>query len=414
MIAKESSWATGLSKTYPKLAENIETEVAIVGAGLAGIFNAYILAKSGLKVVVLEKEDKILQGATLLTTAFITKIADSSFTELKKLFGKRKAKLVWKSGQDAINLIADIIKKENIDCEFKSVPAYTYAADESEFRDLEKEYKALKESGFSAKLSENRNKLNFSNFGFLEIPSQAMFHPLKFAQGLADAAEAAGVRIFTNSEVLEIIDKTVKTEAGQVEAKNILIATYKPLTDEGTRFKKGMYVSYVCELEIPPGLIPEGLYLDMANPYHYFRIDKYENFDRMIVGGEDHRQEIKIDPGKNFNALEYYIKTILDSNDYKITRQWTGPILEPSDGLPLIGKIKPHEFVVTAFSGNGMTYSALSAGIIRDLILKQKNPYIRLYNPKRIPSLKQLLIKGRDYAGEFFGGALKNFLFSKK
>jgi glycine/D-amino acid oxidase-like deaminating enzyme len=413
MISEEPTWILKPNKTYPKLSGSLEAEVVIVGAGLAGIFNAYLLSKAGLKIVVLEKEEQILQSTTLYTTAFVTQILDSSYSELIKLFGKRKAKLAWQSGHDAIALIADIIKQENIDCEFKTVPIRIYAKDPGELEDLQEESEALRESGFEAELKTDTTKLNFKNSGFLEIPGQAMFHPTKFAQALAEAAETAGAQIFTSSEVTDIENQTAKTGGGQVTAKDILIATYKPITNQGTRFKKGMYVSYVHELEIPQGMIPEGLYVDMENPYHYFRVDSLENFDRMIAGGEDHRQDVKIDPAKNFSALGEHFKNILGSMEYKITRQWKGRILEPSDGLALIGKIKPHTFVATAFSGNGMTYSALSAMIVRDSILGQTNPYIKLFSPKRIPSPKQLFLKARDYIGEFFGGALKNFFHKK-
>jgi glycine/D-amino acid oxidase-like deaminating enzyme len=417
MILKETSWKTKNNKSYPKLAENVEADVAIIGAGMAGIFSAYVLSKAGLSVVVLEKNENILQNATLRTTAFITKLIDSPFDESVNIYGKGNAELVWRSGQDAIELFSDIIKKENIDCEFKPVPIYTYAKDEKQFEKLTREYEAVKKSDFEATLHKSirksGDKLNFANYGFLEIPNQAMFHPLKFAQGLADAAESAGAKIFTNSEVAAIESKIVKTKDWQVQAKDILIATYSPFTNVGTRFRKGMYVSYVYELEIAKKLIPEGMYLDMDNPYHYFRIDSYEKFDRMIVGGEDHRMDIKINPEKNFNALEKYVKETLGDNPYKITRKWSGHILEPVDGLPLIGAIAPHTYVTTAFSGNGMTYSAISATIIRDMILKNKNPYIDLYDVKRTPSLKQLTTKGFDYIEEFFGGFVKN-LFSSK
>jgi glycine/D-amino acid oxidase-like deaminating enzyme len=84
------------------------------------------------------------------------------------------------------------------------------------------------------------------------------------------------------------------------------------------------------------------------------------------------------------------------------------------DGLPLIGAIKPHIFVTTAYGGNGMTYAAISATNIRDLILVKKNPYINVYDVKRTPSLKQLSVKGFDYMQEIFGGAFKNFFTDVK
>ena len=414
MILKESSWGLETDKSYQKLTENIKADVVVIGAGFAGIFNAYILSKAGLKVVVLEKNEKILQNATVRTTAFISKVVDTTFTELISLFGEQNAKLVWESGQDAIDLISGIVKNESIDCEFKFVSAYGYAKDEKEFEGLNQEYEALKKAGLDANLAKNGHKLNFKNSGYLEIRQQAMFHPIKFGQELSRLAESAGAKIFTDSEVLAISGHTVKTKTGLVTAKDVVIATYKPITNRGTRFKKVMYVSYVFEVEILKGLIAEGMYYDMGNPYHYFRIDSFETFDRMIVGGEDHRMDIKINPDKNFYVLEEYLKTVLGNNTYKIIRKWPGRILESSDGLALMGRIKPHTYVLTGFSGNGMTYAPLSATIVRDLILDRKNPYTQLYDPRRNPSIRQLGIKGRDYMGEFFGGAFKNFFSRKK
>ncbi len=414
MILKESRWETSINKYYPKLTESIETDVVIVGAGITGIFNAYLLSRAGLSVVVLEKNEKILQSATLYTTALITKIIDSSLSELVSIFGSNKARLVWQSGQEAINLIADIVNKEHIDCEFGFVSAYTYASNGEQFKKLAKEYETIKKLGFEANLQKDGSKLNVKNSGYLEIPNQAKFHPVKFANVLANLAEAAGVKFFTDSEVMVASNQVATTKAAQVKAKDIIIATYSPLTDEGTRFKKAMYVSYVYELEMAKNVIPEALYLDMQNPYHYFRIDSYEHFDRMIVGGEDHRKDIKVNPEKCFGGLQEYIKTVLEGTTYNILREWRGNILESVDGLPFIGAISPHIFVATAFSGNGMTYAPISGTMICNLILRKNNYYVGLYDPKRRPTIKQLGRKGFDYAGEFFGGAVKNFFSSKK
>ena len=57
-----------------------------------------------------------------------------------------------------------------------------------------------------------------------------------------------------------------------------------------------------------------------------------------------------------------------------------------------------------------MTYSAITALIMRDIITGKKNPYTNLYDPKRTPTLTQLWKKGRDYTEEFFRGAVANIL----
>ncbi|MEX2052387.1 MAG: FAD-binding oxidoreductase [Candidatus Paceibacterota bacterium] len=414
-MSDSSTWKIAESKKRPKQEGDIVADVAIVGAGITGILNAYMLAKAGKKVVVLEKEEDILQSATLYTTAFITQCIDTDFEKLIKMFGEEKAGLVWRSGGEAIALIHRIITEEKIECDFKFAPVITYAKDKSEFEFLEKEFGAIRHSGFEATLEADGTRLNFPNSGYLEIPNQAMFHPIKFASAVAQLAEAAGAQIFVSSEVLEAEEikdgkRIVQTSSGTVEAEDVLIATYRPLTHQGTHFKKGMYVTYIYELEIKKGHIPEGMYLDLHNPYHYFRIDSGELSDRMIVGGEDHRKEIPIDEDKSYSMLLEYAEGILGPVNYKIVRKWRGPILEPSDGLALIGRIDEHLYVATAFSGNGMTYAAISSMLILDTIAGRANPYQEVYDPTRIPDIRQLIGKARDYGETFFGGAVRNFL----
>lgn len=97
-----------------------------------------------------------------------------------------------------------------------------------------------------------------------------------------------------------------------------------------------------------------------------------------------------------------------------IARRWTGPILEPTDGFPLIGTLTPGKFVATAFSGTGMTYSAVSDMIIRDRITGRHNEWSAIYDPKRSIGVKKLYRKDLDYTREFIGGAVKNSLRRKK
>ena len=79
-------------------------------------------------------------------------------------------------------------------------------------------------------------------------------------------------------------------------------------------------------------------------------------------------------------------------------------------GASVAYEITGLNFIAMAFSGNGMTYATIAAMIFNDLIFKQKNPWIELYNPLRIPSINQLIAKGKDYTEELFGGAVKNIL----
>jgi len=411
-MPKQTTWQKGIRKPYlPKLSKQEVCDVAIIGGGMAGVFCAYRLSKAGKSVVLLEAEN-LGHDATAKTTAFITQDIDTDLAELVKIFGKNRTRLIWESGKLALTNIAEIIKQEKIDCDFSFCPLNVYAKTEKDLKFLQKERLTAQAIGFETFFNKN-NSLGFSNAGAWEIPRQAKFHPLKFLYALAEKSKSLGAKLYENSNVVAIerrkTGSAVKTKAAKVLCQDVIIATYDPLGNPlATKFKKGMYNSYVLEVKLPKNIIKAGLYLDTKNPYHYFRLDPFEKYDRLIIGGEDHRSELPVSQTKNFKALEDFLKKLLPKIKYTITKRWVGPILEPSDGLPLIGEVRPRQYVATAFSGNGMTYSAIAAALLTDIIAKKPNPYKELYRPARTPSLKQLWAKGKDYSQELVKGAIKN------
>jgi glycine/D-amino acid oxidase-like deaminating enzyme len=382
-ISHEPTWIGARQKAHRKIEGDVTADVAIIGGGLTGLLTAYLLVKNGKKVAVLEA-GTLGSGATAYTTAFITQVIDTSLSDLTKLFGAKTAQRIWQAGQHAIETIETIVKKEKIDCEFQRCSARVCASSEKDYKKLENEHAAAERLRFATSLVK-KNTLPFEQYGFLEVKDQAKFHPLKFLSGLAEIVAASGGKIFEHSRALSLKEGpgrvTVKMAAGRVTAKDVIVATYAPFNNPRIgKYKKGMYSSYVFEVRLPEGIFTEGLYWDTESPYHYFRIDRRGTFDRMIVGGEDHRSELPVSTKKKFDALHEYLAGFLGGRSYEILRKWIGAVLEPVGGLPLIGAYKPHQFVATGFSGNGMTYAMVSALIFRDLILGQKNPWIYVFD----------------------------------
>lgn len=383
-ISHQPTWVGGGQKTYPKIKGDVTADVAVIGGGLTGLLTAYLLSTNGKKVAVLEA-GTLGSGATAYTTAFITQVIDTSLSDLIRVLGPNKAKSIWQAGEQAIDRIETIVKKEEIDCEFQRCSARVCASREKDCKKLEHEHRAAERLGFATKLVKN-STLPFEEYGYLEVKDQAKFHPLKFLRGVAEIVASSGGNIFEHSRALSLREgpggaTIVKTAAGSVTAKDVIVATYAPFNKPGTaKYIRGMYSSYVIEVHVPKGIFTEGLYWDTESPYHYFRIDRRGQFDRMILGGEDHRSELRVSPKKKFDALEKYLVGLLGGRSYGILRKWIGAVLEPVGGLPLIGAYKPHQFVATAFSGNGMTYAMVSALIFRDLILGKKNPWTHVFD----------------------------------
>lgn len=402
------------TKSYPALKGSVSADVVIVGGGMAGVLNAYILSKAGLKVVLLEK-GVIGSGATLATTAFITKVIDTNLSEMVSIYGSKVAQDVWRSGQEAIEEFDKIIAEEKLECEFTRCPNYLFASTKKQFEDIKEDFKFYKRFKLGATLYEQGDALTFPNYGYLEVPEQAKFHPAKFLYALVEKAKRNGALIFEHTEVKDIEGQgpfNIKVSKGSISAKQVIIATYKPFSSKRTHLKKALYKSYVFEVEIPKGSFEEAIYEDNGNPYGYFRIDNTGEYDRMIIGGEDHKDIFgKTLDKTSFQALGKYLDKIMNGRRYWLKQKWSGPILEPSDGLALIGEIAPKQYMATAFSGNGMTYSMISALLLRDLILGKRSAWQKTYDPKRaLFHPKRLGTKAKDYIAEFWNGALKNML----
>ena len=405
------------------LPSDVSTDVVVIGAGLAGTMAAYAIAQTGKRVIVIDKDSAREGMTTSYTTAFLATDIDTDLSDLITMFGARKGGDVWRSASDSIDMIESIAKQEKIDCEFMRVPEYWISTSEHGLKGLKEEASRGKDIGFDIEKVKD-GTLAIRNSGAYAFKGQAKFHPLKFLVGLEKAAEKLGVVFYGTTEASEVKEEkgvvSVSTNRGTISAGCAIIATYLPFQNPPAVFaRKGMYISYVYELAVPKGYLPEGIYLDDENPYHYFRIDKGQGMggkDRMIFGGEDHRKELPVDEAKQFQALKDYLAERMPGMEYSITTSWTGYVLETLDGLPYIGvgdNAAQHILYVTGFSGNGMTYAATAARIVTAIVSGRKDKYAAVYDPHRTVSASGVWYKSRDYVGEFFGGYFKN-LFRKK
>ena len=133
-----SYWTDSFSDdTLHPLDEDIETDVVIVGGGLAGLSVAYCLSQSGRKVVLVE-DGCIGSGETGRTTAHLVTALDDRYYHFEKVYGLDKTKLIAESHQVAIDFVEQTIQKENIDCGFERVDGYLFLHPSDEHPSLAK------------------------------------------------------------------------------------------------------------------------------------------------------------------------------------------------------------------------------------------------------------------------------------
>ena len=122
----QSVWAADTRvETIAPLNEDKNCDVCIIGAGIAGLTIANLLARQGKSVVVLDKNG-IGHGETLKTSAHLTNAIDSGYHQLRRYHGERGARLAAESHTAAIATIQRIVEEEKIDCDFKRLDGYLW------------------------------------------------------------------------------------------------------------------------------------------------------------------------------------------------------------------------------------------------------------------------------------------------
>jgi len=384
-----SIWLEQELPKFEPLSSDIETDICIIGGGITGLTSAYLLSFHGKKIIIIDQQD-IGMGETSRTTAHITNAIDDRYAEIEKLHGEKSSLLAAQSQTEAINTIEKIVNSENIDCDFKRVDGYLFF-NPDQLDEFKEEFDAALRAGVKVEMEVKSPLDCFANYSVLKFYSQAQFHSLKYLNGLITRIQQNKCLLFGHTRATEIKDGEiveVKTENGfTIRAKDVIVATNTPISDYvSIHLKQAAYRTYVVCYEINKGSIPEALYWDNEEPYHYIRTFTNGRKTYLIIGGEDHKTGQEENPEERFDCLEKWSNENFKDLG-KLKYRWSGQVMEPADGLSFIGKDpenNQHVYIATGDSGMGITHGTFSALILTDLILGKDNPWAELYDPKRI------------------------------
>jgi glycine/D-amino acid oxidase-like deaminating enzyme/nitrite reductase/ring-hydroxylating ferredoxin subunit len=374
---------------YPSLHGNVEADVAIVGAGITGITAAYLLAKAGQSVVLVDK-GRMAMAETGHTTAHVIESTDADYGELIKVHGEEGARTNTEAIRSAMALIRSLVEELSIDCGFKAVDGYLYTEAEDDREYLQRESENLRRAGVETEWVDEV-PVPFATFGGLRFRNQYVFHVRQYLLAIVEAAVKHGVRIFENTLVHELENAengsrcVVKSEEGTIRARHVLLATHVPINDRGAIWAKMHETrTYVVAGPVEPGRITDAMFWDTDYPYHYTRLLETNKGLFLIAGGEDRDVGKDGNDEERYEALEEYCRTHFGVKTF--THRWSGQINEPADMLPFIGESSHGKniWMSTAYSGTGMTYGTLAAMMLSDFALERENPYAKLYDPRRM------------------------------
>lgn len=368
-IKYQSVWQVD-RRDYQKLKGDLKREIVVIGGGIAGFLTAFKLSEAG-KAVTLVEADRLFSGTTGKTTAKITLNQGTVYYELNKRYGKETAALYYNAQAEGMRGIAELVKKYNIDCDWRETDSYIYSCGGKS--DLDKTYEVLKNLGTNCKLESNLPNLKADIA--LKVSGQYLFDPIKFLTALP-----VNFEIFEHSRVIDVDTETkrILTESGSIKADIIIIATHFPIINSvgAYYFKLRQSTSYTIAVN-------KQLTKDMFLEEREDGLSIRPYSEGTLFGGFDHRTGRVVDCDA-FSALKQRAKEIFGGEN--ITHIWSAQDVMTFDKMPMAGRYSRTSegvYLVTGFNKWGMSNSMICGGLLTDLILNRPNPYTRIFSPQR-------------------------------
>lgn len=357
-------------KILPSLSENIETTTLIIGGGITGLTTLYYLNNVN---TILVESNQIGYGVTKGTTGKLTFLQEDILNKLLKK-DINIALSYLQSQMKAIKLIKDIIKKENIACNFEKSSSFLIATNKKEREKLITLAKFLKFANVDI------NSITEKDTFALKTDETYVFNPLKYLNYLKNKLAK---QIYENTKIIDITKNKgyyyAKTSDNKIiKCKNIVIACHYPF------FLKPLFLPLNTTIEKSYIIVKEEKenkhynYITFKKPVLSFRYFEDNNKVYGIYLGKSHNTCYS----NNDNNIKK-VQKIFKIKDSEVLYKWTNVDLKTNDYIPYIGKIKNNMYIATGFNTWGMTNSIIGAYLISNLINVGKSEYQELFNPKR-------------------------------
>ncbi len=368
-------------------------DVCIIGAGFTGLSAALQLAKSGLKVILLEAH-RVGWGASGRNGGQLATGQRVDQGPLEKMVGREDARKLWDLSLESVALCKKLIKEHQIDCDL--TPGVLHVDHKPAYVAETKEYVEKLQTQYSySKIrfvdqDEVREMVGSTAYYGGSLDSQsAHIHPLNFALGLAKAALKAGVTIYEQSEVLNYTktDPAIVTlKSGAITAKFVLLACNGYLDDlEKKVARKIMPINnYIAATEPlseqqARSLIRDNVAVaDSKFVINYFRLSAD---NRMLFGGgESYRFKFPSD------IKQFVTKPMLEIypqlKGLKLDYAWGGTLGITVNRMPYFDKLTPNILCALGYSGHGIGMATLGGKLMAEVIQGQLERFDIMANVK--------------------------------
>lgn len=389
--SSESLWSgTELQRTvYAPPETDVDVDVAVVGAGITGLSTAVMLKRAGCRVAVLEGRH-IGAATTGRSTAKISLLQGTRASTIERSAGRPAARdhvAAHRAGMDWL-----LQRASEVDCALESRPAITYttsAREGSVARQVRREAELLADVGLLARLDTDVN-LPFAVTEAVVLADQAQFDPKPYLYDLASEVDGDGSSVHEHTRLRSVSWRApheLRTTAGRVRARWVVLATGLPVLDRGlhsARMEPSRSYSVALRCD---GKLPDALYLGADSPTRSLRTALHDDGDRLLlVGGNGHRV------GTSAPMVAHERDLVTWAQRYwtvtEVSHRWSAQDHQTEDGLPFLGPIgpmSPQVLVGFGFAKWGMTGGTAAAIALSDRVLGRSTPWASRMRADRFP-----------------------------
>ncbi|NMU90220.1 FAD-binding oxidoreductase [Achromobacter ruhlandii] len=375
---------------YPPLAGAAETDVCVVGGGLAGLTTALELARRGRAVTLLEGR-RVAWGASGRNGGSVSPAFSAGADAIRKHVDEDHYRQLYRLSMEGVEIIRDNIRDLRIDDAHKvdgRLRVVRYEASDALRRYCEDQWRDFGRDVRLLNRAEVRERLvSDIYFQGIEDLSSFHFHPLNYARALARECARLGVRIHEDSAVtqarLEGAAKQLRTAAGEINARTVVLAT-------------GGYTDGVVPA-LRRAMLPIATYIMLTEPLgervrEAIRTQaaigddrRAGNYYRVLEGGRigwGSRITTRVDdPPDLAESLRRELLSVYPQlQGLRVETAWSGRMAYARHLMPQIGRLAPDVWYCTAFGGHGMNTTAIGGRVVAEGIAGDSQRY-RLFEP---------------------------------
>ena len=371
----------------------LDTDVCVIGAGLAGLTVAREIAMRGWQVAVLEGE-RVAWAASGRNTGFVLPGVHEDVDTMVERIGLDHAKQLYALSKQGVDYVRRAIAQTGMPG-VDPVPGWLHVSKTDGDDKVRANVERLRWIGAECEAwpTERVREVlpNPRYFGAVHYPNAFHIHPLNYALGLAADAESAGARIFENTPAVEIdptgVRKRIATPDARVRASHVVLACNVHLGDLMPELAATLLpiTTYVMVTEPIPNLSEVIRYRGAVSD-----TDRADNHYRIVGGGDPEQQRLQwsgrvrlwqAEPRTVARGLVADIRRAFPAlGKIEIASLWGGTLGRAIHRMPQIGMIEPGLWVASGFGGHGLNTTAMAGELIARGIVDNDETW-RLFAP---------------------------------